>query len=271
MEITGLEDRLRTVVSCCEEFCARADKLMGYTRECYGNWTNLSAMERLDSRERTQRERPWLFSFTPMRKTFQAITPTLNQGKASYFPATVGLEKQDKTIDSTGQDLVQQAISIRDRGRAALPDEDLPHQICDLSNGLCFLLGTLICPSLTWLTLRSLDLESASALDQRILTYVPFTAALITSLGYHRSIALTAATSSIIAGTGATALPVWRSCMRGRSSAFVSCWLLIAVGSLVWSLAGGSVTALFLVFMPCALEVGVASGLLWHKQMSRPL
>lgn len=266
---TGLDDQLKMVVCYCEEFCARADQFMGNTSGLCGvGCTNVSAMKWLDKSARTQRSCPWLSGFYPIRKLRQSIISNVTQREISNLQWKLAIEKQDNTIDASGQRLMQLALSIRDRGRVALPDKDLPHEICDLPDVLCFLFSTLICPSLTWLSLQSLDLKSASALDQSILTRLPFSTTCITILGYHRGIALTIVASSIIVSTGATVLPVWKSCMRGRLSAYVSSWLLIAVGLLVWSPTGGSIDALFLVFMPFALGFGVASGLLWHKRMS---
>ena len=248
--IEDMSEQLRMVVYACEELCARADRVMGYTRERRGkNWNP----EWLYVRERVQRSHQWLLSFTPVRKLTEVIISNLSRGKTTYTPDSVNLEKQVGTIDISGQALMQQAISVRNRVRAFVPDEDLPHIVRDWTNDLCFLLGTGICPLLTWLALRSLNLEPVSALDQRIMTCLPLTATLIT----------------IIVHTGATALPVWRSCTRGRSSAFVACWISLAMCGLLWSHIGGSNAALFLVFMPFALSFGVASGLLWHMEMTR--
>ena len=271
MVYTKLDEQLRMVVCSCEELCARVDKLMGYTSGRRGQWLiNISAVDWLDKSRGTHRVRPWLSRFTPMCKSRQSVVSTISQRETASLQWELAVEKQSNIMDRSDQSLVQLALSIRNRGRAALPDEDLPHQVCNLSNILCFLSSTLVCPSLTWLSLRSLNLESASALDQSILTWIPSVATWITTLGDHRSICLAMVASSTIISTGATALPVWKSCMRGRSSAYVSSWLLIAVGSVLWSSIGGSVAGLFLEFMPFALGLGVALGLLWHKRMSNP-
>ena len=273
-----LEEQLKMVVCVCQEVCARADKAlsnMGHTRErCVIKWEKLSAAKTLDRGARTQRPRLWSFcSFlSSLRGRLQTSVSTPSQtapwpsAKDSCLPGGVAMEKKN-TVYTSGQYLMQQALSVRDRVRTALPDQDPPNQICDSSDVFCFLFGILICPSLTWLTLRSLDLESASALDQSILDSLPFTATLITALGSHPSIGLATMASSIVISTGAIAMPVWKSCTKGRSSAFVSCWLMVAAESLVWSHIGGSVAAWFLVFMPFALGVGVATGLLWHKRI----
>ena len=238
---------------------------MGRTRgRCGENGAKFLAVEWLDSRGGTPR---WLKIFSCIHSPLQAITSKLSQGETPHLAEAVAIEKQASALDLSGLDLERRAISVRDWGRA-LPYEDLPHVIYDLSNGLCFLFATLICPPLTWLSLRSLDLELASALDQNILTYSPLTVTFITILGHHRSLALITVAASIIASTGAIALPVWKSCARGRLSAFMSCWMSIVVGCLVWSHTGGSNPAFFLVFMPFALGLGVALGLVWHKRMT---
>lgn len=269
MVTTELDDQLKMVVCYCEEFCARADQFMGNTSGLCGvGWTNLSAIKWLDKSAGMQRSCPWLSRFDSMRKLRRSIISSVTRREMSNLQWKLVTEKQDNTIDTSGPRLMQLALSIRDRGRVALPEKDLPHEICDLPDILCFLFSTLICPSLTWLSLQSLDLKSASALDQIILTRLPFSITCITIIGYHRSIALTIMASSIIVSTGATVLPVWKSCTRGRWAAYVSSWLLIAVGLLLWAPIGGSIAALFLVYMPFALGFGVASGLLWHKGMS---
>lgn len=263
MENTRLEEQLRMVVCYCDEFRARADKFMGYRRElCAISWMNVLVVKSPRKIARTEK----LSSFD--LKLSQAFHTIPMQRKSLDVPEVVAIEETDNKIHSSGQDLMQQALCIRDLGRAALPDADLPHMTLDVFDNLCLLFGTLICPSLTWLSLRSLELEPASALDQKILGGLPLMATLINTLGHHRNIALVAVASSIATSTGATALPVWKSCMRGRSSAFVSCWLFIAVGSLLWSHMGGSIAGLFLVFMPFASGVGVTSGLLWHRRVS---
>lgn len=236
---------------------------------CGVGWT-VSVMKWLNESARTPRSWLWSSRFDPIDKfkLSQSIISNVTQMEVSNLQRKLAIEKQDNTIDTLGQRLMQLALSIRNRGRVAVPDKDLPHEVFDLPDVLCFLFSTLICPTLTWLSLQSLDLKSASALDQSILTRLPFSTRYITILGYHRSIALTIVASSIIVSTGATVLPVWKSCTRGRLSAYVSSWLLILVGSLVWLPTGGSSAALFLVFMPFALGFGVASGLLWHKRMS---
>ena len=262
----GLDDQLRMVICSCEELCTRADKFMGYTSgRCGMGWTSISAVEWLNKSVGTQRARPWVSDFTSMCKLRHS---SISQREIASLECDLAMEKQGNKMPRSGQNLVQLALSIRKRVRAALPDEDLPHQVCDLPDVLCFLFSLLVCPSLTWLSLRSLDLASASALDQSILTCIPSVATWVTTLGDHRSICLAMVASSTIISTGATALPVWKSCMRGRSSAYVTSWLLIAVGSVLWSRIGGSVAGLFLEIMPFALGFGVALGLLWHKRMS---
>ena len=163
---------------------------------------------------------------------------------------------------------MQQLRSFLDRSRAILPDEDLPHQVCDSSDGPFLLFGTVMCPWLAWLSILSLNPESASALDKSFLKWSPFAAASVAAFGNLHIIAVTAVASSITISTSASALPVWRACSRGRLSALVSCWLFIAFGALLWLRTGGSIANLFIVFMPFAMGVGVALGLLRHKKMS---
>ena len=212
-----------------------------------------------------RRARPWIFGFTSMCRLRDSA---ISQRRTAKPEKELAIEKQSNTLDRPNQSLVQLALSIRNRGRAALPDEDLQHKVGDLSGVICFMFSTLVCPSLTWLSFWSLGLESASALDQSVLTCIPSVATWITALGYHRSVGMTIVASSIIISTGTTALPVWKACIRGRSSAYLSSWLMLALSAVLWSTIGGSVATLFLELVPFALGFGAALGLLWHKRMS---
>ena len=269
VEITRLESQLKMVVGYCEDFCARADKFMGYSSARGANYRmTWSAVELLDKSALTQRQPLRPFSFKPVRKFPQAVDSKVMQKEMKFLPEDIAIEKRDKILDPSGQELMQQLRSFLDRSRVILPDEDLPHQVCNWSDGLFLLFGTVMCPWFAWLSILSLNPESASALDKTFLKRLPSAATSVAGLGNAHIIAVTALASSITISTGASALPVWKACSRGRLSALVSCWLFIAFGALLWSHMGGSIVTLFLVFMPFAMGVGVASGLLWHKKMS---
>ena len=76
------------------------------------------------------------------------------------------MEKHDRTLDPWGQELMQKLRSFLDRSRAISPDEDLPHQVCDSSDCLFLLFSAVMCQWLAWLSVLSLNPESASALDK---------------------------------------------------------------------------------------------------------
>ena len=238
VETTRLESQLKMVVWYCEDFCARVDKFMEY-RE-----------------------------FKPLRWPPAPIHANVIQKETPFLLENVAIERHDRTLDPSGQELTQRLCTFLDRIRAILPDEDLPHQVCDLSDGLFLLFGTVMCPWLVWVSILSLNPESASALDKSFLKWSPFAATSVAGLDTLHIVAVTTVASSVTISTCASALPVWRACSRGRLSALVSCWLFIPFGALLWLRIGGSIDTLFLVFMPFAMGVGVASGLLWHKQMS---
>lgn len=280
MANTRLEDQLKMVSCACEEICARANKAMAKmdcTRKCTPSGpfvikSYVSAVDRLDRDFKV--ETSALRSFSSW---YRLATLVSKKDSAKPRPSDedlnseAGTEKQSIAVNKVETDIMQQALSIRDRVRVAMPDPGSLHQIGDASDVLCFLLGTLACPPLIWPTFQSLKLEPTSLLDQHIIELMPFTATLVRFLSRHTIMALTIMTSSITISTGALAMPIWKSCPRGRSAAFVSCWLLIVTGSLVWSHMGGSIAGFFLVFIPFALGVGVASGLLWHERISHML
>lgn len=99
--------------------------------------------------------------------------PSLLEGAAT--------EKQNIAVDNVEMDIIEQALSIRDRVRVALPDQGSLQQIGDRSDALCFLLNTLVCPPPTWLTFKSLKLEPPSLLGKRITELMPYMAKLIKS------------------------------------------------------------------------------------------
>lgn len=266
-------------LSVCKEVCARANKPMSkmdHTGNCrprreYVINTDIRVADKLD--RNTKRQTSGLRSFSSLyrlRTLFSNKSSSRPQPseKDAYSPEDAATEMQDIAVDKGEKNIMQQVISIRDRVRVALPDQGFPYLFGDTSDAFCFLLGTLVCPPLIWLACQSLNLEPPSALDERIMGIIPVRATLIKVLSRHTIMALITMTSSITISTGALTVPGWKSCTRGRSSAFVSCWLLIVAGSLVWSHMGGLIAGLFLVFMTFALSVGVALSLLWYKRMS---
>lgn len=266
------------VIIACGEICARANKAMSkmdYTREsrpfvpCTTH-KDMTGADGLNRDGKTQNSDLRYFSSLYRSQTLvtnQDSTRPRPSKKDSSLLEEAGVEVQSIAVDNVEKDIIEQALSIRDWVPVALPDQDSLQQIGDRSDALCFLFDILVCPPLTWLTFKSLKLEPPSFLDKRIMELMPYTVKLIKSPN-HAIMALTTMTSSIVISIGALAMPVWKSCTRSQSSAFVDCRMLTVAGSLVWSHIGGSIAALFLVFMPFVLGVGVALGLLWHKRMS---
>lgn len=272
------EEQLKWVVSVCEELRTRANKAMLKMDRTWESrrWvpcvsdTDIKAVDRLDRDAEMETSGLQSFSSLPggpeilVLNTFTSLLPE----KDLFVRENAATEKGDVVVERSMEDIMQQALSIRRQVHTALPDHGLLHKILDAPIVLCFLLRTLICPSLIWLTLQSLKLEPPSLLDQRLLASLPFLATWIAHLGRHPTMALITMISSITISTVVLLMTAWMTCMKGRSLIFGCCWLLVAAGSPLWTLLGGSVFGLFVVFIPFALSLGVALGLLWHTRTS---
>ncbi len=273
------EEQLKMVISVCEEVCTRANKAMLKMVRTWESrrWVPCVSDTDIKAVDRSYRDAEMgtsgLRSFSSLPGLAEVLISKTSTGplqfeKDPYVRENATTEKGNIVVERLMEDITQQALSIRRQVRAALPDQGLLHKILDAPIVLCFLLGTMICPSLIWLTLQSLKLEPPSLLDQRLLASLPFLAIWIANLGRHPTMALMAMIASIAISTSVLVVTAWMTCMKGRSLIFACCWLLMAAGSPFWTLLGGSVFGLFLVFMPFALSLGVALGLLWHTRMS---
>ena len=273
------EEQLKMVVSVCEEVRTRANKAMLKMDRTWESrrWvpcvsdTDIKAEERLDRDAEMGNWGLRPFSSLPGEPEILALktfTRPLLPEKDLFMRENAGTENGDTAVERLEKDIMQQALSIRHQVRTALPDQGLLHNILDTPFVLCFLLGTLICPSLIWLTLQSLELEPPSLLDQRLLASLPILVTWIAHLGDQPTMALITMISSITISTVVLVVTAWMTCMKGRLLIFACCWLLVGAGSPFWTLSGGSVFGLFLVFMPFALSLGVALGLLWHSRTS---
>ena len=114
--------------------------------------------------------------FKPGSNLPALIHANVIQMETPFLRENVAIEKHGRTLDLSCRELMQRLRSFLDRSRAFLPDEDLLLQVCDLSDGLFLLFGTVMCPWLAWLSLLSPNPESASALDKSFLKWSPFAA-----------------------------------------------------------------------------------------------